>query len=335
MLRWSADDHRQPLPPASVPPNLWQPPAGATPASGNYMYLQGKDGSYILGDYTLVYTPLNAQFSLTTGGSELTAHVQGDTSWIARFKPMVSLEQLQPGFYDLPFGGSSAKGDFTFGGDGRGCSPTMGWFVVDSVTYSAGSLTAIDLRFKQQCLWLGEVLEPVYGKIHWRADDTTMPPGPQNPPPAGLWEAPASAVPASGNFFYLESDPDDFVGIGNTFNYTPANATFQFETWTGGAVNLRVTHPTQTDFNLTLKRMNSISRLAPGYYPSVDSAVGGNPTIGGLSLSGGISCSRVNGWFVIHHITFSGDTVTSIDATFEQHCEELTPAARGRIRWSQ
>jgi len=336
MLRWSADDHRQPLPPAAIPPDLWQPPAGATPASGNYMYLQGKQGSYILGDYTLVYTPLNAQFTMTTAGSELTALVTGDTFWNARFKPMVSLDHLQQGFYDLPFGGSIAKGEFDFGGDGRGCSPTIGWFAVDSVSYSQGSLTSIDIRFKQQCILYGQPLEPVYGKIHWRADDVSTPPGPQNPPPTGLWEAPASAVPASGNFFYLESDADDAIGQGGTYNYTPANATFEFETWEGGAVQLQVSDPTTTNFRLALNHMNSIARLEPGYYPSVDRVPGGNPTIGGLSLSGnGMGCSNVDGWFVIHEITYSGDSVTSLDVTFEQHCQGAPAAARGRTRWAQ
>jgi hypothetical protein len=336
MIRWSADDHRQPRPPATIPTDLWQPPTGATPNSGNYLYLQGKAGSYILGDYTLVYTPLNAQFTLTTAGSELTANVRGDTFWNAAFKPMVSLQQLQPGFYDLPFGGSLAKGDFRFGGDGRGCSPTIGWFAVDSVTYNAGSLSAIDLRFKQQCVSFGEVLEPVYGKIHWRADDTTMPPGPQNPPPAGLWEAPANAVPANGNFFYLQSDSGDGIGLGNTYSYTPANATFEFETWNSGeAVQFKALNPASTNFRLVLNHMNSIPRLQPGYYPNVQRGVFGNPTVGGLDLSSGIGCSKVSGWFVIHDISFSDDTVTSIDATFEQHCQGAAAAARGRFRWSQ
>jgi hypothetical protein len=299
--------------------------------------VQGKEGSYILGDYTFVYTPLNAQFTMTTAGSELTVNVHGDTSVRATFKPMVSLEQLQPGFYNLPFGGSLAKGDFTFGGYSRGCSPTIGWFVVDSVTYNAGSLSAIDLRFKQQCLYFDEVLEPVYGKIHWRADDTTMPPGPQNPPPAGLWEAPANAVPASGNFFYLESDSGSSIGLGNTYNYTPANATFQFETWSSGeAVQLKAMNPTSTNFTLTLNRMNSILRLQRGYYPNAQRAIFNNPTVGGLDLSSSIfGCNEVSGWFVIHDIAFSGDTVTSIDATFEHHCQGVAAASRGRVRWSQ
>jgi len=49
-------------------------------------------------------------------------------------------------------------------GDGRGCNTIAGWFVVDSVTYSAGSLASIDLRFEQHCEGVPAAL---HGAIHW------------------------------------------------------------------------------------------------------------------------------------------------------------------------
>jgi uncharacterized repeat protein (TIGR01451 family) len=334
MIRWSADDLRQPLPPAAIPPGLWQPPDGATPASGNYMYLKGDPDSEVLAGRSLLLTALNAQFTMGMAGPELTATVEGDSRWSARFKPMVSLEHLEPGFYDLPFGGSLGKGDFAFSCHGR----DIGWFVVDSVTYTNGSLTAIDLRLMEQCLWYSEVHGPVYVKIHWRADDTLAAPGPQNPPPAGLWEVPGNSVPASGNFFYITGDPGEFITLGETFNYTPATATFEAGWNTNGIATFDITPSNSTSgFRLYLRKMNSIARLEPGYYPNLQGALGGNPTVAGLNLSSpGRGCASADGWFVVHDVTYSGDNMTSIDATFEAHCGGTQgAAARGRVRWSQ
>ena len=42
--------------PTRPPKNLWQPPAGATPASGNYVYLQSDAGDYIGAGATITYT---------------------------------------------------------------------------------------------------------------------------------------------------------------------------------------------------------------------------------------------------------------------------------------
>ena len=43
------------------------------------------------------------------------------------------------------------KGGLNWSGDGRGCNRLTGWFVIDRVTYSDSTLTAIDLRFEQRC----------------------------------------------------------------------------------------------------------------------------------------------------------------------------------------
>ena len=92
------------------------------------------------------------------------------------------------------------------------------------MSFASGSLTSIDVRFEQHCDGATPVL---HGKIHWRFDDPTQAPGPQNPPPANLWAPAPGAVPATGNVFYLESDPGDFIGQGQTRLYTNSNATFQ------------------------------------------------------------------------------------------------------------
>jgi hypothetical protein len=91
----------------------------------------------------------------------------GSDWWNGDFQAMTSLGQLQPGYYGglqrYPFH-NPVKGGLSWYGDGRGCNTLAGWFVVDSVTYSAGNLASIDLRFEQHCEGVGAAL---HGAIHW------------------------------------------------------------------------------------------------------------------------------------------------------------------------
>lgn len=266
-------------------------------------------------------------------GSLLNFEVWGDERWRGQFQPMSSLQELVPGYYDLNEGISLAKGLLNWGGEGRGCSSGAGWFVVDDSAYVAGSLTVFDARFEFRC---GPAGTPALrGKIHWRIDDPAQAPGPQNPPPAGLWAPPPGSVPASGDFFYVESDPGDFIGMGETHLFTRSNSTLNAATMVDGFL-VGAQDGTES-FTVHFDRMVSIPRLQVGYYPNVQRVLLHNPTVAGLEVGGNSrGCTEVDGWFVIDSITHSGDTVTSIDARFEQHCNNNQAAAiRGRVRWTQ
>jgi uncharacterized repeat protein (TIGR01451 family) len=331
LVRWSAADTRQPLPPQVPPPaNLWAPPSGATPASGNYFYQESEAGDFVGDGQTHLYTSLDAVINMTVTGSQLNVDVLGDLRWGGLFIPMVPLTQLQVGYYDLHSGSNVAKGVFTWHGDGRGCNDSLGWFVVDDVSYASGSLTSLDLRFEQKC---GTAAPALHGKIHWRADDPTQPPGPQNPPPPGLWTPAPGATPATGNFFYLQSEPGDYMGQGQTHLFTASDtfesATFPHEFIVG-------IHPAGGDWAAHFDNMSSIPRLQPGYYPNVQRLFLHNPTVGGMDIHGqGRNCEVVDGWFVIDSVTYTGTTVTAIDVKFEQKCNNGSAALHGRIRWSQ
>ena len=88
--------------------------------------------------------------------------------WFGDFKAMDNLAQLQPGYYGnllrYPFH-NPARGGLSWSGQGRGCNTLTGWFVVDSVAYSSGVLSAIDLRFEQHCEGGTAAL---HGQIRWR-----------------------------------------------------------------------------------------------------------------------------------------------------------------------
>ena len=58
----------------------------------------------------------------------------------------------------------NARGGLSWYGDGRGCNTLTGWFIVENVTYSGATITAIDLRFEQHC----ESASPaLHGQVHW------------------------------------------------------------------------------------------------------------------------------------------------------------------------
>src|SRR5205823_3771652 len=144
----------------------------------------------------------------------------------------------------------------------------------------------------------------------------------------GLLARPAFALNTA---LVMDSDPGDYIGAGQNYYFTPANGTF---TASGGGDNsvhatfLNGSHDFFLDFAaphnapLTLGVYNYATR-----YPFQD------PGIPGLSVYGdGRGCNELAGSFEVREIVYgSGNTITSFDATFVQHCEGEQPALVGEI----
>ena len=222
-----------------------------------------------------------------------------------------------------------ATGGIDWGGEGRGCNEENGWFAIDDISYANGGVATLDLRFEQHCEKGAAALR---GKVHWDANDSTAPAGPVQPPPAGLWSPPAGATPASGNYVYLASDPGDFVGMGSTTTYTPANSTVTLQT-AGALFSVSIDGQNIMQHG-DFQGMNTLTRLQPGYYPNLQAYPFNNPTAGGLAWYGdGRACGPVNGWFVVDSVVYTNGVITAIDLRFEQHCGPSFPALRGKIHW--
>lgn len=333
-IRWNANDtSNAPGPVVPPPAGLWQPSPGIVPASGNFVYLESQPGDYIGGGRNYLYTPAVSQMVVSSTGARLDVSINGDEYWNGTFQGMNVLSRIQQGYYgDLqrfPFH-NPVKGGLSWYGEGRGCNRLAGWFVVDSVTYVGVTLTEIELRFEQRCESGPSALR---GAIRWSANDTTSPPGPVVPPPAGLWQPAPGTTPASGNFVYLESQPGDYIGAGRNYLYTPADS--QITADAGGA-RLSVSVNGTESWTGSFQGMNVLSRIEPGYYGDLQRYPFHNPVKGGLSWSGqGRGCNQLTGWFVVDSVTYSGVTLTAIDLRFEQRCEGFMPPLRGRIRWSR
>jgi hypothetical protein len=328
-LRWNAKDTTTPPGPASPPAGLWQPPSGVTPASGTYVYLESQPDDYIGGGGTYLYTQANAIFATGAGTGNVRVRLEGDEDWSGTFQGMSTLSRLEPGYYGnlrgYPYH-NPAVGGLDWSGASRACGGSVGWFVVDSVTYSGGALVGVDIRFEQRCVYRTGVLR---GKIHWDANHVSEAPGPITPPP-NLWQPAPGATPATGNYVYFEVPTGNFAQSGQSFLYTQANSVLSVRTRGAGmAMEIVGDHSWTGEF----QGMSALGELEVGYYGNVQRYPVHNPTVGGISWQGGtLLCGA--GWFVVDAVVYEGDVLKSIDLRFEQNCGSATSLLRGKIHWS-
>jgi hypothetical protein len=333
-IHWSSADTTSPPGPINPPPaGLWQPPADSIPAAGNYAYFESDPGDFVGGGRSYLYSPMNSRFTLNAPADYLYwlyINIDGDLPWTGTVIGMNSMTELQTGYYPgvLRAGPNNpVKGGLSWGGNMRGCNQSYGWFAIDNVNYSAGALTAIDLRFEQHCEGAVPALR---GAVHWTSSDTTLPPGPVNPPPANLWVPPAGSVPTTGNYVYMESQPGNYVGQGQTYLYTPSTATVT-QIVAGNNLHLDVAGANRWSGNL--RPMYSASNLLPGYY-EVNDASYYNPVRGDMNwYMDSYGCGNATGWFVIDNVAYSNGAVSSIDARFEQLCVGEHAPLYGAIHW--
>ena len=331
-IHWDASDPTQPPGPVvPVPESLWKPPAAALPSSGSYVYLASDAGDWIGQGQTHLYTKANAVLGVSQSNGLLTVNVNGDESWTGDFKAMSSLAQLQPGYYAglgrYPFN-NPVKGGLDWYGEGRGSNTLTGWFAVDEVTYTNGTLSDVDLRFELHSEGGGPAL---HGAVHWDASDPTQPPGPVVPVPAGLWRPSASAVPSSGDYIYLDSDPGDYIGQGQKYLYVPSQTTISVS---GSSGLLSVSVSGSDWWYGRFQAMSGLSRLEPGYYSGLERYPFHNPVKGGLDWYGnGRGSNTLTGWFAVDRVTYTGSVLTAVDLRFELHSEGGAPALHGMIHW--
>jgi len=314
-----------------IPASLWKAPAGAVPATGNYVYLQSSSGDYIGGGRTYGYTNADSALGVSASGLALNLNVKGNEAWTGRFLLPSAAGNLQAGYFDnltrTPFA-DPAVGGIDWSGEGRGCNTIQGWVAIDNIVMSGSTVTALDLRFEQRCEGGGSAL---HGQVHWSASDTTTPPGPQNPPPAGLWTPPAAILPLAGNYVVLASDVDDYIGGGRTELFTAANMPITVDTRLTAAVQISV-----GPWSGSFYGMNTLSQLQPGYYGGLQRYPFNNAIKGGMDWSGnGRGCNKLTGWFVVDKVSYALGELTAIDLRFEQHCEGLAPALHGAIHWTK
>ena len=312
--------------------NLRNASIEATPsAPGSFLTLRSAPGEPLGQGAAYAYTKADAVVTVSNDEDNLLIlGVDGNESWHATVRFPGPPGKLRPGSYRFAPPAAGTVGVFVLSGNANGCAEADTDLVIDSVDYVGASLSAIDLHFDQTCR--GSTV-PLHGRLHWTAADPTQPPGPLDPAPAALWRAPAGSLPSAGNYIYLASEPGDVLGGGKTTVLTQANAIFGIGSTVPGQLDFHV--QADDDVNASFRGIATDVQLQRGFRGPLQSWPTSNPTTGSMRWSmGGLGCNAASGWFVIDDIRYSGSTVTSVDARFEQHCNNAPAALRGQIHWA-
>jgi hypothetical protein len=313
----------------SVPPGSSGPPA--QPAATTTVEIVSDSGDPIGQGRAYRYSAADARIGFNASSRGLGVRIAGNEQWAFDVELPFGALLLAPlrltgmgrlGAHDPLSGG------LLWSGEGRSCGRVRGTIEVENITFRNGELRSIEVRFEQFCDGSGAALR---GFIRWVADDSTGPRPPQNPPPADLWRPPPGAVPARGNYFYLESRGGDPVGLDLTFLFTDTNAP-PIVTVNGRRLRVSVGGPVPwlAEFDPGV----AVVGLVVGFVGSIAGPPLGNPVTGGLHVTNqGRGCERATGWFVVDRVLFVDGLLSEIELRFSQQCEGSSGVLRGQLRW--
>jgi hypothetical protein len=133
--------------------------------------------------------------------------------------------------------------------------------------------------------------------------------------------------------FSMRSDAGDWIGGGQSYDYTPANATMSASATTGRFDMSIDSGPDWWDATLKVAS-GDVLTAGTTYTGATRAPFSGNGV--GLEVSGsGRGCNTLTGSFTVIEAVFRDGTgpLQRFAATFEQHCEGGTPALHGWIAW--
>ncbi len=334
-VRWLAGDATRPPAVAQpAPTNLWRPPVGSIPTTGNYVYVQSEAGDYVGQGRSALYTSRNSSVVGSGSSDTFTILVTGEQAWYGGIQGRRDTLRLQPGYYAeltrSPFI-NPVRGGLSWVSDGRGCSDQRGWMVIDDIQYSTDnfSIAAITYRFEQRCINSSAVLR---GAVRWSAADAAAPTTPSVSQPPAAWQPPATALPATGNVFYIDSEPGDGIERGVERRSTPVDAVITVEESAGLTV---VGVNGLFGSRLQLRTEAAPSTLRTGVFTGLPNAFSPiNDNLPHLSYtSKGSACATSQAWVAIDTATYAAGRLTALDLRFEQRCAGAAGATRGLLRW--
>ncbi|MDQ1038197.1 hypothetical protein QFZ75_004613 [Streptomyces sp. V3I8] len=143
----------------------------------------------------------------------------------------------------------------------------------------------------------------------------------------------AHALPVTEGSFGFGGDEGDYISGGRSYAYEASQDRMNvFGNTDNGVVTVSVDGANGDWWTLNLAAPSG-ETLAPGTYTGATRYPFNEGTEPGLSLSGnGRGCNQLTGAFTISAVEFGPQGyVKNLDATFVQHCEGGTPAARGEV----
>lgn len=143
-------------------------------------------------------------------------------------------------------------------------------------------------------------------------------------------------VPGIITSLSMVSDPGDYIGQGQTYNYSPATGTITVERNYDNGVSISYREPGFThwwDFRFAAP---DEGLLVPGLYTDAMRFPFQDPGHPGLDVSGdGRGSNTLTGWFRVDEVAYGPNgEVLVFAATFEQHSEGRTPAIRGQVYYN-
>jgi len=145
--------------------------------------------------------------------------------------------------------------------------------------------------------------------------------------------AEAHALPVTQGSFSFSGDQGDYISGGRSYAYTAPQDRMDVSATSGdGGVIVSVDGANGDWWDLDLVAPAGRA-LTPGTYTGATRYPFNDATEPGLSLSGnGRGCNQLTGTFTVSAVEFGPEGyVKKLDASFVQHCEDGTPAARGEI----
>lgn len=145
-----------------------------------------------------------------------------------------------------------------------------------------------------------------------------------------------SAVPAAAQVtsLIMNSDPGDYIGGGQTYNWPDTGGNIGASLNFQNGVTIYASYQGQW-FNLYFSSPDR-ALLTPGTYSNATRWPFNPVGTAGIDISGnGGGCNQSSGSFTVLQATYDAyNNPTSFWATFEQHCENAVPALRGEIRYN-
>ena len=295
------------------------------PVSGSFLYLKSQPGDFVGQGTERLFMERNSSVQgwLPQGGDTFRADVtQGARFWSA--------------FLSAPRGVPLAVGSYTGAvrsafrpagspgldvyGEGRGCNTLTGLFTVSKIEYSQfNELMLFDATFEQHCEGAAPAL---VGRIR-----VEIPP----PTPGVTLPTGTIAVPTSGTFLYLNSQPGDYVGGGAEALYTSVDSNIYSDLAQGGDYfRGAIVQGSAHNWYLEIAAPPG-NPLAVGSYIRAVRAAFRPAGLPGLDVYGdGRQCSTSNAKFDIDEMTFAFGELVKFQATFQQPCG--TSSLYGRIR---
>lgn len=158
----------------------------------------------------------------------------------------------------------------------------------------------------------------------------TEPPRTTGPRRLPAWHPPASALPASGNYVYLDSDATDFAGFGRTFLLSKP-CTFTVSEY---ARIVRFIVDADSDWDFQFERPASQPRLAVGTYANVTTPHVNGEDEAGMDAHSYHVCTSVRATFTVDDVGYDENGVlTRLTLRFEQHCQDAASALLGQLHW--